>query len=282
MYSGGSGTVFDPYLIATPEDFYNIRENLSAHFKQVADLDFSNFGEYEPPGNNFTGVYDGGNFSIKNANIKGGLFGTVRGGIIQNMKVENVNLTSIGDNTGVIARVIHNAIVQFCRAVGGNITANHGRTGGIAGHLSYNATIRFCWTNIKIESFDSWVGGIAGYAESSYGYANINDCYSLGDVLGDSSVGGIIGGGYGTGTGIRINRCYATGYIGGSENVAGIVGNGDAVFHVTNCYALNKGIIRSYGSDKNTFGRIVANSSRYRTLANNYALKNMKFYPAGL
>lgn len=284
MYSGGSGTTFDPYLIATTEDFVNIRENLSAHFKQVADLDFSGFGEYEPPENNFTGVYDGGNFSIKNANIKGGLFGTVSGSsaLVQNIKLEDSNISSIGDNTGGIAReVVSNAIIQYCRVVKGKIESEHDRAGGIAGFID-RAQVRFCWTDVLIESNGRDTGGIAGRVSGSI----IANCYTLGNVVGGNNyVGGIAGYILSDVAHSTIEKCYTAGYVYGLNYVGGICGYmiGYSSYNTTvkDCFALNRGIVRNTSSNEN-FGRICGGYGNRTVLENNYALENMKFYPAGL
>ena len=43
QYSGGSGTKKDPYLIKTADDLYNMRNNLSSHFKLAATIDMSGY-----------------------------------------------------------------------------------------------------------------------------------------------------------------------------------------------------------------------------------------------
>lgn len=284
MYSGGSGTQIDPYLIETAEHFYNIRENPSAHFKQVADLDFANFGEFIAPDGDFTGVYDGGNFSIKNAEIKGGLFGTVSGSsaLVQNIKLEDSNIASIGDNTGGIAReVVSDAIIQFCRVIGGSITATHDNTGGLVGRMQ-KSTMRYCWASILVHG-RRYVGGLLGYYAGGgwnlRGY--LHNCYAVNDVFGTEGVGGILGG---LGRQLDLKNCYAVGYIQGTNRVGGIVGSISSFSGqeplVEGCFALNKGIIRTAGSAGSNFGRI--SGSSYLYLQNNLALENIKFYPDGL
>lgn len=43
QYSGGCGTLTDPYLIKTADDLYNMRNNLSAHFKLAATIDMKGY-----------------------------------------------------------------------------------------------------------------------------------------------------------------------------------------------------------------------------------------------
>lgn len=287
MYSGGSGTVLDPYLIATAQDFYNIRENLSAHFKQVSDIDFTNFGVFTAPDGDFTGIYNGGNFSVKNAEIKGGLFGTVSGSsaLIQNVKLENASIESVGNDTGGIARRLENGVINFCRVIGGKITSNHKNTGGIVGY-TLKAQVEFCWSDLLIESSSQNVGGIVGYVNGN----RIANCYTLGDVISESSyVGGIAGVLTGnTGTTFRIENCYTVGYVYGQGGIGGICGHvygyrpgREYYAEIRNCFALNKGIIRKPGSTSQDFGRIIGSSGILTRLINNHALENMKFYPDG-
>ena len=42
-FSGGSGTKKDPYLIKTADDLYNMRNNLSAHYKLAATIDMKGY-----------------------------------------------------------------------------------------------------------------------------------------------------------------------------------------------------------------------------------------------
>ena len=79
QFSGGTGTVEDPYNIATAEDLNNIRYYLTSSFIQTADIDLGvapwNEGEgWDPIGNydpfdsskSFSGNYNGNKFIINN------------------------------------------------------------------------------------------------------------------------------------------------------------------------------------------------------------------------
>lgn len=79
-YSGGTGTVGDPYLIATPQDLHEVRFNLDKHFKLNNNIDlnpeiieneewYNETEGWEPIGNElepFTGSLDFNNKKILN------------------------------------------------------------------------------------------------------------------------------------------------------------------------------------------------------------------------
>lgn len=76
-FSGqGSGTEKDPYLVTNADELFEVRNDLSACYKQINDIDLSewNYGEspnmgWMPIGTSttpFSGTYDGCNYTIKN------------------------------------------------------------------------------------------------------------------------------------------------------------------------------------------------------------------------
>mgnify|MGYP001570003798 CR=1 FL=1 len=102
-YGGGSGALGDPYLIATPEQLYDIgkhEEDWDKFFKLTADIDLSAYKgiQYNPIGIEygrwFLGVFDGdghtiSNFTFHSQTLNVGLFGFVHG------TVKNVGLISV-------------------------------------------------------------------------------------------------------------------------------------------------------------------------------------------
>lgn len=59
----GSGTIEDPYLVATAEDLDAVRNDLTAYYLQTADIDLGGYENWEPIGPDgetlFSGSYDG-------------------------------------------------------------------------------------------------------------------------------------------------------------------------------------------------------------------------------
>lgn len=76
-FAGGDGSASTPYLVANPRQLNNVRQHLSANFKQIKDIDFEDSiaGEFSRYYNDhegwepileFAGVYDGNNHDIAN------------------------------------------------------------------------------------------------------------------------------------------------------------------------------------------------------------------------
>lgn len=49
-FEGGSGTAEDPWQIATAEQLNRVREDLTAHYILIADIDLSDYENWEPIG----------------------------------------------------------------------------------------------------------------------------------------------------------------------------------------------------------------------------------------
>jgi hypothetical protein len=180
MYSGGSGTSGDPYLIATPQDLNDVRNNLAAYFKQTDEIDLDVAPYNVDPGwvpiNNFTGDYDGDGHFVQNPHInrdadEQGIFGIVSGGHIHGLGVEGVDF------------IFDTAYDTF-------------RVGVIAGELDNGALVEKCWVKsgtifVSTNSYSSFIGGIVGSIIDSASI--IQDCRSDIDVIGYKYIGGIAG-----------------------------------------------------------------------------------------
>ena len=222
-FEGGTGTSEDPYQIATAEQLDAIRNNLSASYVLVNDIDLSNYGNWVPigwsfdpnpsPGSTFFyGTLDGQNHSISNLTInydafvadssnpclnRLGLFyeihanlgnfgdGWVRiGGIVKNLNLDNINFSTT--------------------------TEPLPRSGGIAGYTLGEVLISNCNVSGSISDSattgnSSTLGGLCGYASSSSNdYFELSDCTSSVSITvsrtspqageaGDVTCGGIVG-----------------------------------------------------------------------------------------
>ena len=102
-FAGGNGTKEDPWQIATAEQLNLIREDLTAHYVLIADVDLSGYENWEPigafqslsdapedaevphPDYAFTGTFDGAGHTITNLTVSAsapmgaGLFGCASG-----------------------------------------------------------------------------------------------------------------------------------------------------------------------------------------------------------
>ena len=221
---GGIGAAGDnPFLIATADQLkelatlVNGKETYNdgndsygaAHYRMVADVDLSAYGNWTPIGSEdtpFRGTFEGNYHTIRNLTITNatqeyqGLFGWAKG-IIQNVLVSDANISVTYPNAAVGTIVGRNdGIVQNCAMLGGSVRGN------------------------------VYVGGIVGCNVSM---SMVQNCYATGSVTGTGeSAGGIIGGNGGT-----VRNCYATGSVTGTGNNAGGVA-GTATGKTENCVAL--------------------------------------------
>lgn len=211
-FAGGNGTEADPYLVETAGQLNNVKNHLSAHFRQIADIDLSDYTEeegWEPIGycydwddnEPFLGNYNGNGYKITSLVINRsdtngiGLFGYLgEAAKLKNMSLEGIEVSG------------------------------YTVVGGLVG-LNWNGTITNSYATGNV-SGDEYVGGLVGGNGGG-----IMNSYAVGKVSGKQYVGGLVG--YNAdGT---ITNSYATGEISGDWYVGGLVGfNVDGI---TNSYA---------------------------------------------
>ncbi|WP_010174900.1 hypothetical protein [Bacillus coahuilensis] len=188
-FSGGGGTQSDPYLVSTPEDFFNINNNLSAHYEQVNNIDFTNIdfqiiGPYSMgTGKEFLGYYNGNGYSLTNISIDSsetmiGVFARPKGEII-NTFLKNVNIKIHGPNrAGLFAGYCYGGTIRNCGAEG-VITGSYGNNmhgGGFTGG-SNNVTIENCYVKVESPLKDT-----AGFIGNISNETNIINCYAISNV----------------------------------------------------------------------------------------------------
>ena len=160
--------------------------NLSLNCTLTDDIDLTGkewtpIGDYD---NRYTGTFDGGNHTITGLTINqyGSYVGMIdfldSGGTVQNLTLENVNITGgdivgsvVGDNYGT---------VTACTA-SGNVSGTS-RIGGVVGYN--NGTVTACYHASGNVSGTSNVGGVVGYNISG----TLTACYWSG--LPDNDNGG--------------------------------------------------------------------------------------------
>ncbi|NVO11079.1 MAG: T9SS type A sorting domain-containing protein [Bacteroidales bacterium] len=252
LYSGGSGTSGDPYLISSVTDLGTLATNVNSgtnysgiYFKQTADLDLNvspyNTGTGWPCiGNDsykFSGTYDGNGHKISNLFINNttlsngvGLFGGYMNGSIKNLGLENVNITSTKNGIGGITGwTFPGAIVQNCYVSSGTISG-YSYVAGICGSPYSGSTITQCYTTGLTITGHDMVGGIGGYC---YG-GNINNCYSKSSVVATATTaGGLLGYNNSTGT---VDKCYSTGTVTAPASKGGLLGGQGASASTTNSF----------------------------------------------
>ena len=169
-----------------------VQGNLSLNCTLTDDIDLTGkewtpIGDYE---NRYTGTFDGGNHTITGLTINqyGSYVGMIdfldSGGTVQNLTLENVNITGgdivgsvVGDNYGT---------VTACTA-SGNVSGTS-RIGGVVGYN--NGTVTACYHASGNVSGTSYIGGVVGRNTSG----TVTACYhASGNVSGTSNVGGVVG-----------------------------------------------------------------------------------------
>jgi len=123
QFSGsGSGTGSDPYLITNEDELFDVRNDLSAHYKLMADIDLTEWIAEESPkdgwnplGNAttpFTGIFDGNYHSIKGLYIERpttdrvGLFGEIHQATVKNTALVNPIMTGGNWVGGIIGKIL--------------------------------------------------------------------------------------------------------------------------------------------------------------------------------
>ncbi|WP_430405215.1 T9SS type A sorting domain-containing protein [Fluviicola sp.] len=253
-YSGGSGTVADPYLIANKADLKYLSENLSEvnkHFLQTANIlftsadfapggDFYNGGfGFDPIGGNinqyFIGTYDGNHFFIDSLYINRpnedgiGFFASVNHPNAEVRAVDLRNVTITGQSyIGVISGIVSSGASILNCSVTGTIS---GQTtiGGLIGEVDL-ATVNNCFTRVNVNGGDL-VAGLIAYASE----VTISNCSTSGNLTGQEQLGGLVA----TIHDSFITNCYSLAAVSGTNYVGGLVGNfGLGSIVITNCYAV--------------------------------------------
>ena len=244
----GSGTEDDPYLLATAADLKAFRDmaNAKASSKLCATLtaDIDLGGEawtpFEGPtvGGAYAGTFDGANHTIKGlsvnltSNAGAGLFGTVCGATIKNLKVEgNVSASSSAFVGGIVGRTLTSATIDSC-SFAGTVTSTKksgasNATAGIVGKVKTGTvTITNCANTATVNGNGNIAAGILGYGGSNK--VTIENCYNTGAISGQWYASGICGSSTVKAQTSSIRNCYNSGTItatNGGNYYAGITAN---------------------------------------------------------
>ena len=222
-YSGGDGSIGDPYQIATAADLITLSQtsgDWAKHFIQTADIEFDKdkanvdwnadgveYGVdqsgFTPIGNisvHFTGSYDGAGHAISNlfvdiektsSSAYAGLFGYVdTSAELKNIALINADISSSSSSgysyAGGLAGYIVTGNITNCYATGSVYSSSSSDTlyaGGLAGDIS--GTIANSYATGSVYSFASNYSYAGGLAGRFIG--NITDSYATGSVSSSSS-----------------------------------------------------------------------------------------------
>lgn len=216
--------------VATIVDLQSIKNDLTAHYLLVADIDatetinWNNGKGFEPIGNHdnpFNGKLIGNNHTIKNLFINRpkenyiGLFGSVEGGALQNIILVDLIVKGdydvgglVADNRGSISECILRGEVLGKSNIGGLIGSNNNNKFGI----------EKCSFEGKVTGVCK-VGGLIG--QNYYNkLSNVSMCSSAGTVTGEKEVGGLVG----QNTDSYIKFCSSSCKVTGKDEVGSMVG----------------------------------------------------------
>ena len=202
------GSAAHPFLVNSEATLKNVGSDtdgrgLDKCYLQTANITLS--GTWKPIGTNirlFTGVYDGGGYSITGLNPIStdpyrALFAVIGpGGEVRNLALKNVNINTTNDYVGGIAG-LNRGLIENCYVTG--TISGGGTVGGIAGS-NYGGTIQNCYTTCSVKGTGGYIGGIAGSSSSG---GKIYGGYATREISGLNYVGGI------TGSGVDVSRCVA-------------------------------------------------------------------------
>lgn len=267
-FDGGSGTITDPYQVASAEQLDKIRENLDANYILIDDIDLSDVENWEPIGiydltapeddpsvfaQAFAGTLDGNSHEISNLNIQNengvgvGLFGvTSDQAIIKNLSVKNSECSGmmavsvvVGYNCGTVENV----------KVSGDVSVNgYNCVGGVIGG-NMGGSVSAC----RAENVNVTILGETDFSDDRYVLSGNNQCGGL-----------IIGGSFG-GT---IFDCDAQGEVyAKGQNVMGLGGIAGCLENMPSIVDCTADVIIHAGKDAHGIGGLCGFSGTFGTAA---------------
>lgn len=259
-FSGGIGSIDDPYRIANITDLKNIEDGTDASYVLVADID--GYNPNEAKCKNFKGKFDGNGFSISlNTTIdyhsatdewKFGLFKTCTGAELKNLSITGSCAARIYNYKGGDEKNYH--LVNKWSNIDAYLTIYFSkfRVGGLCGeavsssfidcYSSVNLIVSTYSTNSGNSYYDYWasdafIGGLVGAATD----CNFERCSSSGTIetkLIDtkwpyreietvnipeaSAIGGIVG----LAVNSELSNCFSTSYFDSKDYRKSNISNG--------------------------------------------------------
>lgn len=233
---GGTGSIDDPYLIASAGDLFQIANEPKAHYLLANDIDLSELAGPWSPIANFTGTLEGQNHVIRNLYLDSnetyvGLFGSLyEGALLRSVNFENVTivLNSGSQMVGTIAGMTIKSTIDSVWVRDLHVEADADASalfGGLVGQATYySAFASDAVTGAVVQLPNSSnVGGLVGETRTA---TSIDACYFVGAIQGQSSVGGIVGT---TGKDATVNNCHVVADVTAQYAAGGIVGSANRV-----------------------------------------------------
>lgn len=269
-----------------PQDLYNVRNNLSGNYIQMADIDLSGYENWNPickkeyyeevvdgqvllagwfAVENFSGTYDGNGYTILNLRIDGdapemvssvGLFScTDTTAVLKNIKIENANVFNAKSYGGALVGCAEGLITN-CSSSGSvrsleNDLWDQACCGGLVGGSYGSGKIFGCSSScsVYVPPDSDCAGGLVGINT----IAIIEECFSTGDVISpqiprwDECYAYTGRGGLiGLHLGGAVRNCYSTSNVSGYGSVGGLIGYFEGYDIPTNCYSTGEVSAQAY------------------------------------
>lgn len=189
-------------------DMANEEDGATYHYELKADVDAA--GSITEP---FNGIFDGGSYTI--TGLDHPFFNTVDGGVVKNVTLKSVAISSSADTVGAIASVamgysrIYNCGIlpnsaDFPAGTHPTVTTTGNCAGGLVGSLRDNSRVINCYSYADVRAVNT-ASGIVGYntfastTEVSGGkYTKLRtaivNCLFYGDINGGTNQYGVYGG----------------------------------------------------------------------------------------
>ena len=284
-HMAGAGTVLDPYQVASKEHLDLVRDDLSAHYMQIENIDLQSISNWEPIGYNmlnpyspqaFRGSYDGNGLEISNLSTNYssesdahiGLFAFSNGATFRNMNLKDVTIRGYM-LVGSIVGYLYQSTMENCIALGEVQGAFH-TIGGLTGYNHYGTMRRSGFVG-NVSGGYGTVGGLTGRTFE----ALIEECFSDATVTNTDhyNAGGLVGSHE---SGSIIRNSYARGDVAGDIENGGFVGRSiDANNVIEHCYSIGNVTSQSAGggfAGQNS-GRITSSYYNSQTAQYNDSIK---------
>lgn len=214
--SGDGTTAENAFIVSTRRHFANVRHNASGCFQQNADIDLMDFDDDTSPANGnftpipvFSGIYDGGNYEIKNLSIA--LIGTASSFVapilllggdadapaeLNGIKLVDLSISNLCTSAttsptgGMVAKAEEYAKITGCTVKGGSIAATNAHlVGGLIGQALSTQLVSGCTNEGCAVTGSNGVGGIAGQSS----VVSMIDCHNSGTISANTYGGGLCG-----------------------------------------------------------------------------------------
>lgn len=261
-FTGGDGSLGDPFQISNVTELQNMSANLSAHYILINDIDASNTTKWnwngtiyqgfipiandtDPgtpgfQGTNFTGSFDGRGFNITglfiNRSTEGyiGLFGRINASaVIKN--VNFINCTIYGDNNaGPLIGYNDDGTVENITISGNiNIPGTYSEDSHyIGGMIGYNnGPVTNCSVRGELNSTGEYAGGLIGYNNGL-----VTNCTSFVNISGYIDGGGYRGSLIGYNEKGTVINCTAYGFAIGYYDIGGLLGDNEGTVSTCKAY----------------------------------------------